>query len=102
MFEEASDVDGTCHFRALIDADHSLFGDPEFDFSGGMMNEAFAKGYGCSLKSYSEDEEAFVRRKLYLLLYSMKQCYVFLHLHNDIENSRRQRTCIEHILHEFS
>ena len=94
--------DGICRFRALIDADHSLFGDPEFDFSGGMVNEAFAEGYGRRLKSYKEDEESFIRRKLYLLLHSMKQCYVFQHLHNDTENSQRQRAYIERILQEFA
>lgn len=89
---------GICHFQALIDLDHAIFGDPEFDFSGGMMNDAFAEGYGRPLKG---DKSSFIRRRLYLLLYCMRQCYVFKYLHNDIENSNRQRQYMEHILQEF-
>lgn len=89
---------GICHFRALIDLDHAILGDPEFDFSGGMMNDAFAEGYGRQLK---EDKGSFIRRRLYLLLYCMKQCYVFRHLHNDVENSNKQRKYMELILQEF-
>lgn len=97
----ASYDNGKCHFKAVIDMDHAIWGDPEFDFSGGMMNNAFANGYGMQLEGYHEKPNSFIRRKLYLLLYCMKQCYKYCHLYNDKYNSEKQRTYINQILDEF-
>lgn len=93
---------GVCRFRAIIDMDHALWGDPEYDFSGSMLNDAFAKGYGSRLLEYEENKDSFVRRKLYLLYYSMKQCYKLQCLHHDLERSNIQRKYIDQLLQEFA
>lgn len=91
--------DGVCRFKAFIDADHAIFGDPDFDFSGGrMINASFEEGYG---KPLDDNEDAFIRRRLYLLLFSMRQCYVYEHLLHDHEQHLQQRKYIEKILREF-
>ncbi len=93
---------GVCRFRAIIDMDHALWGDSEYDFSGKMLNDAFARGYGSRLLEYEEDADSFVRRKLYLLYYSIKQCYKYQCLHNDLVHSNIQRRYIDQLLLEFA
>lgn len=87
------------HFRAIIDADHVIFGDPEIDFfSGKMLNNAFAQGYG---KDIDDSWDAFIRRRLYTLLFTMRQCYIYKYLHLDFVRSEEQKKYIYHFLNEF-
>lgn len=91
---------GKCKFQALIDADHALFGDPEWDFSGEqMLNASFEEGYGKGLDS---SKHAYLRRKLYLLLYSMRQCYVFSALLQDGCAASKQKEHITKLLYQLS
>lgn len=90
---------GRCSFKAVIDADHAIFGDPEFDFPNGrQINKAFAEGYG---KALNQNRNSYIRRKLYLLLVSMRQCYVFKYILNDDKLSSAHRGYIEKLLHEL-
>lgn len=75
-------------FAALLDADRAIFGDPEFDFpSGKMPNDSFAAGYG---KALDNSQSAYIRRKLYLLLFSLRQFYVFNCLIKQPEDAKKQ------------
>ena len=92
---------GICHFKAIIDLDQALWGDPEYDFSGGMMNDSFAKGYGRNLSNYGEDRNSYVRRKLYLLFYSLMKHYKYKCVFSDNANAQKQQHYITRLLHEF-
>ncbi len=86
-------------FCGYIDFDQSLFGDPQYDFSGGMLNSPFGDGYqvGCIV-----EENSILRRKLYLLIYSLDHYIIFNQLLHDEKYSMRQLVCMKQILDFFS
>ena len=87
-------------FRAIIDVDHAIFGDPEIDFfCGKMLNDSFVQGYG---KDLDTNWEAFIRRRLYLLLFTIRQCYVYKYVHCDLTSGNEQIKHIYHFLSEFN
>lgn len=59
----------------IIDADRAMYGDPEFDFSGGWaLDPAFFKGYG---KPLTDTLAAKRRRLFYQLFYRTLDAYVW-------------------------
>lgn len=68
-------VDGENRLTAIIDGDRALFGDPEFELATGwMISESFLEGYGKGLDSAPD---ALLRRRLYKLLLSIEDCYIY-------------------------
>ena len=60
---------------AIIDADRAIFGDTDFEFaSPWITNKSLFKGYGNKL---STDEKSETRRKIYRLLHSLIDTYVW-------------------------
>ena len=79
----------------VVDADHAMWGDPDFDFPYGRgMGLEFMKGYGRHLES----ESALVRRKLYSLFYAFRQSYILAVRMNDTEQSLPQKAIVRKIL----
>lgn len=73
------------HVAAIIDADRAIFGDIDFEFaSQWMINDAFVEGYGRALLL---DEKNATRRKLYALIYTLLDSYVWLCQYNNKEYS---------------
>lgn len=65
----------------IIDADRAMYGDPEFDFSGGwQLPPAFFAGYG---KPLAATPAARRRRLLYQLFYRTLDTYVWQVEYND-------------------
>ena len=63
------------NIAAIIDADRAIFGDIEFEFANPWItNEHFIKGYG---KELSNDTKSEIRKKIYSLLYSLIDSYVW-------------------------
>lgn len=96
-------VDGSgerYNLTAIIDADRALFGDPDFDFpSGWMMNEAFSHGYNREL---SQHRNAVIRRKLYSLIYSITNCYVWKCQHMNPSESLPHYRSVRRLLKELA
>ena len=68
-------VDRDNRLTAIIDGDRALFGDPEFELSTGwMISESFLEGYG---KTLDPSADAVLRRRLYKLLLSIEDCYIY-------------------------
>ena len=63
-----------------------------------MLNVSFEEGYGKGLDSSSH---AYLRRRLYLLLYSMRQCYVFSALLQDGCAASKQKEYITKLLNQL-
>lgn len=65
----------TPKLAAIIDMDRSLFGDPDFEFANQWItNSYFFKGYGVSDEI---SHKRVIRRKIYKLLYSLIDSYVW-------------------------
>lgn len=63
------------NIAAIIDADRAIFGDIEFEFANPWItNKHFLKGYG---KELSNDTKSEIRKKIYSLLYSLIDSYVW-------------------------
>lgn len=63
------------NIAAIIDADRAIFGDIEFEFANPWItNKHFIKGYG---KELSNDTKSEIRKKIYSLLYSLIDSYVW-------------------------
>lgn len=62
---------------AIIDADRSLFGDPEFEFSMLLMDRKnFLEGYGIPIFGSREDR---LRAMLYKFMVDLEDCYILRH-----------------------
>ncbi|SHJ96518.1 Phosphotransferase enzyme family protein [Clostridium cavendishii DSM 21758] len=61
---------------AIIDADRAIFGDIDFEFaSSWIINQPFLRGYG---KGLSDDIKRETRRKIYKLIYTLIDTYVWI------------------------
>ena len=81
-------------FSAIIDADRALWGGPDFEFLDQWMhNDDFLGGYG---RPISQDAACITRRKIYRLLCSLWNAYVYQKEYNAREEMERERTaCLE-------
>ena len=91
---------GIYEVAAIIDADRAVFGDCEFEFaSPWITNEAFMEGYG---KQLSDDTNSKTRRKIYKLIYSLIDTYVWSVEYNNSqaseENWRESIKIVEEIM----
>ena len=73
----------------LIDGDHALFGDVNFEFaSGWMMCENFLRGYGATPPSDPPNE---TRKKLYMLLFAINDAFAWKSEYLDGEKSAARK-----------
>ncbi|MEG1001905.1 phosphotransferase family protein [Clostridium sp.] len=91
---------GIYEVAAIIDADRAVFGDCEFEFaSPWITNEAFMEGYG---KELSCDTNSTIRRKIYKLIYSLIDTYVWMVEYDNREayeeNRRESIKIVEEIM----
>lgn len=81
---------------AIIDADRSLWGDPDFDLANPwMINADFLKGYGRQL---SDEPLQVKKRLLYRLIYALADAYVWLVEYDDAAASCKQVATMEEIV----
>ena len=77
-------------FAAIIDADRSIWGDPDFEFSSirwTYAEENFWEGYGRKL---SQEPAYRIRRSIYTLLNRLWNAYVYLCEYNQPDNAMRE------------
>ncbi len=73
----------TFSVAAIIDADRAIWGDPDYDLSGGwMMGDAYLRGYG----EISRDAHSALRKKFYQMVYRITDSYVWQVQYNTPEN----------------
>lgn len=88
---------GDCRFSGWVDADHAMYGDPEFDFPAGRrFSTDFMNGYG----ALSDSESARIRRRLYRLFYAFRQSYILTIRMHDEAQSIPQRETVRRILRD--
>lgn len=81
--------DGQEPLLSLIDGDHALFGDPNFEFaSGWMMCENFLRGYGATPPADPPNE---TRKKLYMLLFALNDAVAWKSEYLDDETSAARK-----------
>ncbi|MGV3073963.1 fructosamine kinase family protein [Clostridium baratii] len=88
------------NIAAIIDADRAIFGDIEFEFANPWItNKHFIKGYG---KELSNDTKSEIRKKIYSLLYSLIDSYVwYVEYDNNelgLENKEKSLKLVEELL----
>lgn len=88
------------NIAAIIDADRAIFGDIEFEFANPWItNEHFIKGYG---KELSNDTKSEIRKKIYSLLYSLIDSYVwYIEYDNNelgLENKEKSLKLVKELL----
>lgn len=66
--------EGQWSIAAIIDADRSMYADPEYEYILWENNPDFIRGYG---KEINASEEAVFRRKAYHLAQTFFNTYVF-------------------------
>ena len=82
---------GRPEFAAIIDADRSMWGDEQIDFSSmGWMNNspAFWEGYGKPLRA---DRNSEIRRTVYIMMWALFDSYVWLNEYNIPANAAATR-----------
>ncbi|MDY3207212.1 fructosamine kinase family protein [Clostridium baratii] len=94
------DKNNNFNIAAIIDADRAIFGDIEFEFANPWItNKHFIKGYG---KELSNDTKSEIRKKIYSLLYSLIDSYVwYVEYDNNelgLENKEKSLKLVEELL----
>lgn len=87
----------------IIDSDRAIFGDVDFEFaSQWMINDNFMKGYTVNV---SIDKVQFsksqIKTKIYLILYSLIECYVGLAQYNDMKQYQNNKKTVLNLVSEL-
>lgn len=88
---------------AIIDSDRAIFGDVDFEFaSEWMINEAFIRGYNtikCIAEVRSIEDE--IKKKLYLIIYSLIESYVGLAQYNNPKQHKDNKEKVMELVSEL-